>query len=70
MLSLLNVFRLLLPMLLLVVFFFDSPGSSVGSVQPGLFIGVTVAYFAFGAGLHPDDPEPRVLRPNGRRCSS
>lgn len=47
-LSLLNVFRLLLPMVLLVVFFFDSPGSSVGSVHPGLFIGVTVAYFAFG----------------------
>ena len=47
-LSLLNVFRLLLPMLLLVVFFFDSPSSSVGSAHAGLFIGVTVAYFAFG----------------------
>jgi two-component system sensor histidine kinase PilS (NtrC family) len=47
-LSLLNVFRLLLPMLLLVVFFFDSPSTTVGSVHSGLFIGVTVAYFAFG----------------------
>jgi two-component system sensor histidine kinase PilS (NtrC family) len=47
-LSLLNVFRLLVPMLLLLVFFFDSPSTTVGSVHPGLFIGVTVAYFAFG----------------------
>jgi two-component system sensor histidine kinase PilS (NtrC family) len=47
-LSLLNVFRLLVPMLLLVVFFFDSPSTTVGSVHSGLFIGVTVAYFAFG----------------------
>jgi two-component system sensor histidine kinase PilS (NtrC family) len=47
-LSLLNVFRLLFPMLLLLVFFFDSPSTTVGSVHPGLFIGVTVAYFAFG----------------------
>jgi two-component system sensor histidine kinase PilS (NtrC family) len=47
-LSLLNVFRLLFPMLLLLVFFFDSPSTTVGSVHPGLFIGVSVAYFAFG----------------------
>jgi two-component system sensor histidine kinase PilS (NtrC family) len=47
-LSLLNVFRLLVPMLLLLVFFFDSPSTTVGSVHSGLFIGVTVAYFAFG----------------------
>jgi two-component system sensor histidine kinase PilS (NtrC family) len=46
-LSLLNVFRLLLPMLLLLVFFFDAPRNSVGSHEPGLFIGMTVAYFAF-----------------------
>jgi two-component system sensor histidine kinase PilS (NtrC family) len=46
-LSLLNVFRLLLPMLLLLVFFFDAPTNSVGRLQPGLFIGTAVAYFAF-----------------------
>jgi two-component system sensor histidine kinase PilS (NtrC family) len=46
-LSLLNVFRLLLPMLLLLVFFFDAPTNSVGAHQPGMFIGTTVAYFAF-----------------------
>ena len=47
-LSLLNVFRLLLPMLLLLVFFFNAPSNSVGSHQPGLFISVAVGYFAFG----------------------
>ena len=47
-LSLLNVFRLLLPMLLLLVFFFNAPSNSVGSHQPGLFLSVAVGYFAFG----------------------
>jgi two-component system, NtrC family, sensor histidine kinase PilS len=46
-LSLLNVFRLLLPMLLLLVFFFNAPSDSVGSSQPGLFLSVAVGYFAF-----------------------
>ncbi|HET9693892.1 MAG TPA: hypothetical protein VFP48_05880, partial [Steroidobacteraceae bacterium] len=46
-LSLLNVFRLLLPMLLLMVFFFDAPTHSVGGHQPGLFLAVAVGYFAF-----------------------
>jgi two-component system sensor histidine kinase PilS (NtrC family) len=46
--SLLNVFRLLLPMLLLLVFFFDAPTHSVGSHRPGLFLSVAVGYFAFG----------------------
>jgi two-component system sensor histidine kinase PilS (NtrC family) len=46
-LSLLNVFRLLLPMLLLLVFFFNAPTNSVGAHQPGMFIGIAVAYFAF-----------------------
>ena len=46
--ALLNVFRLLLPMLLLLVFFFDAPTQSVGRQQPGLFLAVAVAYFAFG----------------------
>jgi two-component system sensor histidine kinase PilS (NtrC family) len=46
-LSLLNVFRLLLPMLLLMVFFFDAPTHSVGHHRPGLFLAVAVGYFAF-----------------------
>ena len=46
-LSLLNVYRLLLPMLLLLVFFFDAPTRSVGSQQPGLFLATAVAYFTF-----------------------
>ncbi len=46
-LSLLNVFRLLLPMLLLMVFFFDAPTHSVGRHQPGLFLALAVGYFAF-----------------------
>ena len=46
-LSLLNVFRLLLPMLLLLVFFFDAPTQSVGSRQPGLFLATAAAYFIF-----------------------
>jgi two-component system sensor histidine kinase PilS (NtrC family) len=45
--SLLNVFRLLLPMLLLLVFFFDTPTQTIGRHQPGLFLGVAVGYFAF-----------------------
>ncbi len=47
-LGLLNVFRLLVPMVLLLVFFFDAPQRSVGARSPGLFIGVCAAYFAFG----------------------
>jgi two-component system sensor histidine kinase PilS (NtrC family) len=46
--SLLNVFRLLLPMLLLLLFFFDTPTRSVGSHHPALFLGVAVGYFSFG----------------------
>jgi two-component system sensor histidine kinase PilS (NtrC family) len=46
-LALLNVFRLLLPMLLLMVFFFDAPTHSVGRNQPGLFLAIAVGYFAF-----------------------
>ena len=46
-LSLLNVYRLLLPMLLLLVFFFDAPTRSVGSQQPGLLLATAVAYFTF-----------------------
>ena len=46
--GLLNLFRLLVPMLLLLVFFFDAPTRSVGTLQPGLFLGICVAYFGFG----------------------
>ena len=47
-LGLLNVFRLLVPMVLLLVFFFGAPQRSVGAQSPGLFIGVCASYFAFG----------------------
>ena len=47
-LGLLNIFRLTVPMLLLLVFLFDAPRRSVGADSPGLFIGICVAYFAFG----------------------
>jgi two-component system sensor histidine kinase PilS (NtrC family) len=46
--SLLNIFRLLVPMVLLLVFFFDAPQHSVGSHLPGLFLGICVAWFAVG----------------------
>ena len=47
-LGLMNVFRLVAPMVLLLVFFFDAPRRSVGTESPGLFIGICAAYFAFG----------------------
>jgi two-component system sensor histidine kinase PilS (NtrC family) len=47
-LGLMNVFRLIAPMVLLLVFFFDAPTRSVGTHNPGLFIGICAAYFAFG----------------------
>jgi len=46
--GLLNVFRLIVPMVLLLIFFFDAPTRSVGSHRPGLFLGIAVAYFIFG----------------------
>jgi two-component system sensor histidine kinase PilS (NtrC family) len=45
--GLLNVFRLIMPMVLLLIFFFDAPTHSVGSRHPGLFIGIAVTYFTF-----------------------
>ena len=47
-LGLMNVFRLIAPMVLLLVFFFDAPTRSVGTHNPGLFIGICAAYFAYG----------------------
>jgi len=46
--GLLNVFRLVVPMVLLLIFFFDAPTRSVGTHRPGLFLGIAVAYFIFG----------------------
>jgi two-component system sensor histidine kinase PilS (NtrC family) len=46
--GLLNVFRLVVPMVLMLVFFFDAPTRSVGTHRPGLFLGISVAYFIFG----------------------
>ncbi|MGI9245463.1 MAG: sensor histidine kinase [Steroidobacteraceae bacterium] len=44
-LSLLNIFRLLVPMLLLLVFFFDAAPQTLGRHQPGLFLAATVGWF-------------------------
>jgi two-component system sensor histidine kinase PilS (NtrC family) len=46
--ALLNIFRLLVPMVLVLVFLFNAPDRSVGTVYPGLFLGICVAYFTFG----------------------
>jgi len=46
--GLLNIYRLLVPMVLLMVFFFDAPTRSVGTLYPGLFLGMCVAHFSFG----------------------
>jgi len=46
--GLLNIFRLLVPMVLILLLFFDAPSRSVGTVLPGLFLGISVAYFTFG----------------------
>ena len=46
--GLLNVFRLIVPMVLLLVFFFDAPTRSLGTERPGLFLGICVSYFLFG----------------------
>jgi two-component system sensor histidine kinase PilS (NtrC family) len=45
--GLLNIFRLLVPMVLILLFFFNAPSRSVGTVHPGLFLGICVAYFTF-----------------------
>jgi two-component system sensor histidine kinase PilS (NtrC family) len=46
--GLLNIFRLLVPMVLILLLFFNAPNNSVGAVKPGLFLGICVAYFTFG----------------------
>lgn len=45
-LALVNLFRLLVPLLLAILFFTMSP-SPVGQLRPSLFMTTTVAYFAF-----------------------
>jgi len=45
--GLLNIYRLLLPMVLVLLLFFNAPDRSVGTLLPGLFLGMAVAYFAF-----------------------
>ena len=45
--ALLNIFRLLVPMVLVLVFFFNAPDRSVGTAHPGMFLGICVAYFTF-----------------------
>jgi two-component system sensor histidine kinase PilS (NtrC family) len=46
--GLLNIYRLLVPMVLILLLFFNAPDRSVGAVHPGLFLGICVAYFTFG----------------------
>ena len=45
--GLLNIYRLLMPMVLILLLFFNAPNRSVGTALPGLFLGISVAYFAF-----------------------
>lgn len=45
--GLLNIYRLLMPMVLILLLFFNAPSRSVGTALPGLFLGISVAYFAF-----------------------
>jgi len=46
--GLLNIYRLLVPMVLILLLFFNAPDRSVGTTHPGLFLGICVAYFTFG----------------------
>jgi two-component system sensor histidine kinase PilS (NtrC family) len=46
--GLLNIYRLLVPMVLILLLFFNAPDRSVGTALPGLFLGICVAYFTFG----------------------
>ena len=46
--GLLNIFRLLAPMVLLLVFFFNAPDYTIGGHLPGMFFGVCAAWFAVG----------------------
>jgi two-component system sensor histidine kinase PilS (NtrC family) len=45
--ALLNIFRLLVPMVLIVLLYFNAPNRSVGTALPGLFLGICVVYFTF-----------------------
>jgi two-component system, NtrC family, sensor histidine kinase PilS len=46
--GLLNIFRLLAPMVLLLVFFFNAPNYTIGGRLPGMFLGVCAAWFSVG----------------------
>jgi two-component system sensor histidine kinase PilS (NtrC family) len=46
--GLLNINRLMVPMVLILLLFFNAPDRSVGTALPGLFLGICVAYFTFG----------------------
>ena len=51
-LTLINLFRLLVPLLLLILFLTIKP-SPVGGMRPAIFIGAATAYFLFGLGSIP-----------------
>jgi len=50
--GLLNLFRLLAPGVLLLVFYLDAPTRSVGAEHPRLLLASCIAYFAFGLLSH------------------
>src|SRR5215510_185920 len=51
-LTLINVFRLLVPLLLAVLYLALAP-SPVGQMRPSVFVGTAIAYFLFGFGSIP-----------------
>ncbi|HEY5810040.1 MAG TPA: hypothetical protein VIT67_18855, partial [Povalibacter sp.] len=51
-LTLINLFRLLVPLLLLILFLTIKP-SPVGQMRPAIFIGAATAYFLFALGSIP-----------------
>src|SRR4029453_9220755 len=46
--GLLNIFRLLAPMVLLLVFFFNAPNYTIGWRFPGIFLGGCAGLFSVG----------------------
>ncbi len=50
--TLVNLFRLLVPLLLVLLLLTLSP-SPVGQVQPAMFVGALTAYFLFALGMIP-----------------
>ena len=69
-LGLLNVFRLLVPMVLLLVFFFDAPAAQRRHAQPRALHRHLRRLLRLRPGLDPADPAALAVRSSGWRCSS